>query len=149
MHGEEAGFQRGHLPQEPHAVLVRDAADAGHLGIEGGIGRGKDRDRHLVHPEAQGAALGPVCRLKKLGFYRCGKILRRSHLRHPTLDPLGDACAVDGREAVRDDRVSRATKGVEHAGPGGLCVGSDIEDRGHARLVGALLDDEPSGTNPD
>ena len=86
MHGEERCLKGCDFPDETHAVLMRDAANAGDLGIERRLISGKDRDGHLVDAKPELAAFGLVGGLEELGLNRGGDVFGGSHLRDAALD---------------------------------------------------------------
>ena len=142
VHREEGRLEGGDLADEAHAVLVRDAADAGDFGVERHLIPGKDRDGHLVDAEPKLATLGLVGGLKELGLNRGGDVLGGAHLGDPAFDPFGDAAALDRRVAVGDDGVAAGPERIEHPGPGRGRVGFDIEDSADAGRVCPLLHGE-------
>ena len=106
VHGEEGGLKGCDLADQPHAVLMRDAADAGDFGVECRLITGKDGDGHLVDAKPELAAFGFVGGLEELGLDRGGDVLGGPHLRDAAFHPFGDAAALDRRVAVGDDGVA-------------------------------------------
>ena len=75
VHGEEGGHKGCDLADQPHAVLLRDAADASDLGIESRLIICKDGVSHLVDAEPEHATLGLNSNLEELGFDRDSDVL--------------------------------------------------------------------------
>ena len=94
---------------------------------------------HLVDAKTELAAFGFVGGIEKLRLNRGGDVLRGPHLGDATFDPLGNAAALDRRVAVGDDGVAGRAQCIQHAGPGRIGIGFDIEDGANAGRVSPLL----------